>query len=132
MIILDTHSRVWWTLYDRSRLRPAQLDAIQANENDTIGICPASFWEIAFNVNRGTMDVQDDLPRWFDRALRYPGVQVIDLTPAIAMASVKLPNSFPGDPFDRLIAATALIHKCPLVTSDGAIRNHADGVEIIY
>lgn len=32
MIVLDTHSWVWWTLYDRSRLRPAQLAAIQANE----------------------------------------------------------------------------------------------------
>ena len=98
MIILDTHSWVWWTLDDRSRLRPAQPAAIQANENDTIGICPASFWEIAFNVNRGTMDVQDDLPQWFDRALRYPGVRVIDLTPAIAMASVRLSSPFPGDP----------------------------------
>ena len=63
MIILDTHSWVWWTLYDYSGLRPAQTDAIQANENNIIGICPASFWEISFNVNRGTMDVQDDLPR---------------------------------------------------------------------
>lgn len=133
MIILDTHAWVWWTLYDRnrSRLRPAQLAAIRANENDIIGICPASFWEVAFNVNRGTMDVQDDLLRWFDHALRYPGVQVIDLTPAIAIASVRLSNPFPADPFDRLIAAAAITYGCPLVTSDRNIRN-SGAVAAIY
>ena len=32
MIILDTHSWIWWTLDDLIHLRPAQLAAIQARE----------------------------------------------------------------------------------------------------
>jgi PIN domain nuclease of toxin-antitoxin system len=46
------------------------------------------------------------------------------LTPAIADTGVALPSSFPGDPADRLIYATAIEHGLQLVTKDRAILDH--------
>jgi PIN domain nuclease of toxin-antitoxin system len=46
------------------------------------------------------------------------------VTPAIADTAVALPSSFPGDPADRLIYATAIEHGLKLVTKDQAIHDH--------
>jgi PIN domain nuclease of toxin-antitoxin system len=45
------------------------------------------------------------------------------MTPAIAAAAVELPLSFPNDPADRIIYATAAEHGWRLVTRDE--RMHA-------
>ena len=83
-------------------------------------------------VQKRRLQVYIDLADWFANALAHPRASLIGLIPEIAIASTRMPRDFPLDPADQIITATALIHKCPLVTSDGAIRNHADGVEIIY
>jgi PIN domain nuclease of toxin-antitoxin system len=44
------------------------------------------------------------------------------VTPAIAALAVGLPDPFPRDPSDRLIAATAMVEGMPLVTADTRIR----------
>jgi PIN domain nuclease of toxin-antitoxin system len=51
-------------------------------------------------------------------------VRTIPLTPAIAATAVALPSSFPGDPADRLIYATAIENSVPLVTKDRRLRDH--------
>lgn len=44
--------------------------------------------------------------------------------PAIAATALSLPSSFPGDPADRLIYATAIENGWPLVTKDQGLRKH--------
>lgn len=46
------------------------------------------------------------------------------LTLAIATTAVDLPSSFPGDPADRLIYATAVEHGWPLITKDERLLEH--------
>ena len=48
----------------------------------------------------------------------------IGLTPAIADTAVSLPPSFPSDPADRVIYATAIEHGWQLVTKDDRLRSH--------
>ena len=52
-------------------------------------------------------------------------VRTIGIAAAIADTAVGFPSSFPGDPADRLIFATAIEHGLRLVTKDQAIRDHA-------
>ena len=59
---------------------------------------------------------------WLER-LAEP-VRTVGITPAIAAAAVALPASFPGDPTDRLIYATAVEHGWRLVTKDRRLRQH--------
>ncbi len=61
------------------------------------------------------------LEAWFRATLRQPGVRVIELSPAIALATLSLPAEFPGDPADRLIAATARVEQLALCTHDRAL-----------
>jgi len=42
MIVLDTHAWVWWA-HDDEKLTPAQRSAIEANEDDIIGISRRAF-----------------------------------------------------------------------------------------
>jgi PIN domain nuclease of toxin-antitoxin system len=51
-------------------------------------------------------------------------VRTFPLTPAIAYTAVSLPSSFPGDPADRLVYATAIEHGLRLITKDRRLRDH--------
>ena len=53
-----------------------------------------------------------------EQALAYPRLKVVPLSPAVAVESTRLPEPFHKDPADQIIVATALVHHCPLVTSD--------------
>ena len=140
MIILDTHVWIWW-LQASGALRPAQMAAIVAQENDNasvIGICATSLWEVAMLVQKGRIQLGTDQLSWFTGALAYPRVRVINLSPAIAIQSTQLPGNdqLPRvdqirDPSDQIIVATAMVNNCPLVTSDSKIVTYPD-VQTIY
>ena len=123
MIILDTHTWIWWTL-DSGRLNDSQRRSILLNEDDTIGVSAISCWEIAKLTERGRLDLPVELSEWFDMALRYPGVALIELTPDVAVESTRLPGNFHRDPADQIVVATARLHGCPLVTSDAKILRY--------
>ncbi len=123
MILLDTHAWVWW-VHDDEQLTANQLDAIQTNETDTIGVSAISCWEIAKLVERGRLELPVPLEKWFEQALSYPGIRILELTPEIAIESTRLPGEFHRDPADQIIVATARVHDCPLVTADERILDY--------
>lgn len=130
MIILDTHIWVWWTL-DIAKLTPAQIGVIADNERGRIGVSVISCWEAAKMAEKGNLQSAVPVSEWMDTALRYPGVELLDLTPEIAVASTQLPGDFHRDPADQIIVATARTYQCPLVTSDRPIRRYPY-VDTIY
>ena len=58
-------------------------------------------------------------------------LQLLELTPAIAVKTNGLSDDFQGDLFDRAIAATAAILHLTLITTDAAIRD-AEVCEVEY
>jgi PIN domain nuclease of toxin-antitoxin system len=48
---------------------------------------------------------------------------VLPITASIALQAYALTASYPKDPADRIIGATALVEDIPLLTADRAIRN---------
>ena len=89
-----------------------------------VGVSAISCWEIAKLVEYGRLELPTSLDEWFDQALDYPGVQLLALTPEIAIESTRLPGDFHRDPADQIIVATARVYGCPLVTSDEKIVNY--------
>jgi PIN domain nuclease of toxin-antitoxin system len=130
MIIIDTHTWIWWT--HGSNLLPAShLKIIENNEAGIIGVSAISCWKISKLVEYGRIELPVPLKKWFDNALSYPGVELIQLTPEIAIESTRLPGNFHKDPADQIIVASARSFGCVLVTSDRKIIQypHVETIE---
>ena len=117
MIVLDTH--IWiWLVHGDPRLSTEYLRYIQAHEETGLGVSAISCWEVAKLVERGRLVLPMPISDWFEQALDYPGMTILELTPRICIESTQLPGSFHRDPADQLIVATARMHECPLVSMD--------------
>ena len=123
MIVLDTHVWVWWVHGDE-RLTETQAEMIETNETNIIGVSAISCWEIAKLVEYGRLELPCSLREWFEQALSYPGIRLLELTPEVAIESIQLPGEFHRDPADQIIVATARVHGCPLVTSDSKLLKY--------
>jgi PIN domain nuclease of toxin-antitoxin system len=129
VILLDTHIWVWW-VHDDGRLSKRQREALVENESLGLGVSAISCWEVAKLVERGRLALPCEVEEWMAQALSYPGIQLLDLTPRIAVESTRLPDSFHRDPADQLLVATARTFGCSIVTADEKILRypHVDSV----
>jgi PIN domain nuclease of toxin-antitoxin system len=113
-LLLDTHA--WaWALIDPSMLSKAAHSAIKKAER--VVISPVSIFEIAQKVRLDKWpqmaDVVKDLPDLITKA----GGHQAPFTPEISLAAGLL--DWPHrDPFDRILAATALHHGYRLLSID--------------
>lgn len=123
MIVLDTHIWIWW-VHGVDELTEPQIQAIEKHETDLIGISAISCWEVAKAYEYGRLELPCPLKEWFELALSYPGVQILPLTPEIAIESTNLPGAFHRDPADQIIVATARIYNCPLLSLDKKILDY--------
>lgn len=92
------------------------------DEADELAVAAISWFELAWLASRERIVVTVPIRSWLEGLAAQ--VRTIGMTPAIADTAVALPASFPGDPADRLIFATAVEHGLPLVTKDRAILDH--------
>ena len=89
---------------------------------ETKGLCQVSLLECAIHHRRGRLQLNGALLEFFKHGLAAD-IELLELTPEIASATNDLPENFPGDPFDRVIAATAKVLHLTLITCDTAIRD---------
>jgi PIN domain nuclease of toxin-antitoxin system len=122
MIVLDTHVWLWW-VSDPSRLSRAAQRRIRTATQ--IGISAISCLEVATAVTKGRITLDRGVLDWLEQALALPKVELLPLTLLIAVKAAQLGNDFPGDPADRVIAATSIVESAPLVTKDSKV--HASG-----
>lgn len=128
MIVLDTHIWVWWVQGD-SRLTQKHRQWLQQYRGQGLGVSIFSCWEITKLVEKNRLELPESLNEWFEHALAYPGVQLIDLTVPILIEATKLVG-FHRDPGDQIIVATARMLGCPLLTADQKILEYS-GVQTL-
>ena len=117
--LLDTHVVHWWSAEPKrvsARARKALDDA------DELVIAAISWYELAWLARHERITVTVPIRSWLEGLAEQ--VRTIGITPSIADTAVNLPATFPGDPADRLIYATAIESGVALVTKDRAIRDH--------
>ncbi|HEY7215010.1 MAG TPA: type II toxin-antitoxin system VapC family toxin [Thermoanaerobaculia bacterium] len=125
MILLDTHV-VFWLSTKPDRLSRKAASAIRrALAGSGIAIASITLWELAHQIARGRIRVQGTTEAFIEELVEQTGVVVREITPEIAALAVHFPESFPGDPADRLIAATARAVGMPLVTADDRLLESA-------
>ena len=124
-VLLDTHVLHWWTA-EPGKLSKAAAAAVEGA--DTIAVAAISWYELAWLARHDRIRVTIPARSWLEELSRH--VLTIGVTPAIADIAVALPESFPGDPADRLIYATAIEHGWHLVTKDRRLRDHRQARQV--
>ena len=124
MIVLDTHSWVWWANGSDELSRAARTRTEAALREDRLLVSSIRVWEVAMLVERGRLRLAIAVDEWVGQAERIPGLRFVPVTNAIALRSMQLPGRFHKDPADRIIVATALSHGATVVTRDDRIRGY--------
>jgi PIN domain nuclease of toxin-antitoxin system len=119
-VLLDTHVVHWWSAEPQRVSGPARELLDRADE---LAVAAISWFELAWLARNERILLNVPIRSWLEGLAAQ--VRTIGVTPAIADTAVTLPPSFPRDPADRLIYATAIESDLPLVTKDRAIRDHA-------
>ena len=121
-VLLDTHIWLWWLL-GAERLDSTEMSALDrlADRGD-LHLSAMSLWEAQMLHSKGRLTLDRPFPIWLREASREDILQVLPLDLNVVIALNELPDTFHGDPADRLIVATALVHGLPLATYDGPIR----------
>jgi PIN domain nuclease of toxin-antitoxin system len=123
--LLDTQAWLWSVL-DHPRLsRRARAALSEVPAQERVGIAAISLKEAAWHLARGRIAVDEEFGSWqlwLRTAASSSRLEVLPLTVDVAIDSEQLGKSFPSDPADCLIAATARVHNLTLITSDRPIR----------
>ncbi|MFP4033006.1 MAG: type II toxin-antitoxin system VapC family toxin [Desulfococcaceae bacterium] len=123
MILLDTHIWIW--LADGSdRIAQGHAEKIEAHEGTGIGISVISCWEVGKLVEYNRLKLACTVEEWMNGALALPGIQLVELSPRIAIESTQLPGAFHKDPADQIIVATARVLGLELLTVDEKILRY--------
>lgn len=125
IVLLDTHVVVWLAQDERKLSKlAAQVIARARKSGGGLAISSFTLFELAQRVVRTRIQVDMSLNVFLrDIEMRFA---VLHLNAGIAERAVTFPETFPSDPMDRIIVATALVEGLPLVTADERIQ--ASGV----
>ena len=118
-VVLDSHVIHWWSA------EPERISADAARaigEADELAVADISWFELAWLARHERIVVAIPVTAWLHQLAAQ--TRTIPVSPAIAATAVGLPSSFPGDPADRLIYATAIEHGWQLVTKDRRLLEH--------
>jgi PIN domain nuclease of toxin-antitoxin system len=118
-VLLDSHVVHWWSA-EPERISPDAGKAI--GEADELAIADISWFELAWLARHDRIVLTIPIATWLHELATQ--VRTIPVTPAIAQTAVHLPSSFPRDPADRLIYATAAERGWPLITKDQRLLKH--------
>jgi len=118
-VLLDSHVLHWWAA-EPDRLSPAATQAVE--HADELAVASISWFELAWLAEHERIAVTVPIRSWLEELAH--DVRSVSTTPAVAATAVALPSSFPADPADRLIYATAVEHGWMLVTKDRRLREH--------
>jgi len=121
MILLDTHALIWLAR-DPSKLSKAAAEAIRVSvQNGGLAVSAMTLWELALLATHDRLNLKEPVDDFVEELTSRTAIRPI--TPRIAILANQLPATYPNDPCDRLIGATAMSEGIALITKDRTIRN---------
>ena len=116
---LDTHA-VLWSIADDPRLGAKARGLITNSKKFDLIISDIVLLEISYLNAKGRIEDADGIDTLLAKVAE--SFRVVPISPEIARLALELDLPH-GDPFDRVIAATAKAHAIPLLTRDRSITN---------
>jgi len=127
-LLLDTHIWLWYLEGAEQGLPSAAVELLRhANRAHQLLVSDISLWEIGTKVAKGRLRLALDVSLWLARAERAPGITFLPLDRPTLLLSTALPGEIHGDLADRMLIASAVLHRCALVTADRTIIGYARG-----
>lgn len=121
LILLDTHVVIWLALEPTRISRPAQSAIDEARQSKRpLAISDFTLFELSLLFRKKKFDLVVTPEAFLSEVERR--FAVLPVTANIALQAFDLPASYPNDPVDRIIGATALSEDIPLITADREIR----------
>ena len=121
VILVDTHVVVWLALQPErisKNARTAIEDARRSGQG--VAISDIALLEISILERKARIRLNSSLETFLSEIeARFI---VLPITGRICVRAVSLPASYPNDPGDRIIGATALVEGVPLITADEGMR----------
>jgi PIN domain nuclease of toxin-antitoxin system len=120
VILVDTHVVVWLAL-DQSQLSKKARAAIDdARKNgDGLAISDITLLELATLASKRRIQLDISLESFLQEVeARFI---VLPISGPACVRAIGLPATYPKDPADRIIGATALVEGLPLLTADREI-----------
>jgi PIN domain nuclease of toxin-antitoxin system len=120
-LLLDTHTFIWWDA-DPARLSAVALALCRDPANQLV-LSVASLWEIQIKRQLSKLDLRQPLAGIVAQQQETNGMTILPIVPAHVLALEDLPLHH-RDPFDRLLAAQALVEEATLVSGDPVLRSY--------
>jgi PIN domain nuclease of toxin-antitoxin system len=119
--LLDTHVFLW------SAVEPERLSRVARQllkrTDVTLYLSVASVWEMSLKHDKGKLDNASDIV--VDGQMRALSILPLSISLEHIRALAELPSpKGHKDPFDRVIAAQAMVENLPLVTADPAFASY--------
>lgn len=121
MILADTHVVIWLAL-DPSKIAGEAKALIEETRQGgaAIGISDITLMEITMLERKRRIKLGTSLETFLSEVeARFV---VLPITSRVCARTLLLPATYPSDPADRIIAATALVEGILLVTADREIQ----------
>jgi PIN domain nuclease of toxin-antitoxin system len=121
-ILVDTHVVLWLSFAPGKLSRKATASIESARqEAQGVAISDITLFEVALAASRGRIQLDASLENYLQEVESH--FVVLPISSRVCARAVTLPATFPKDPADRVIAATALAEGLALITADEHIRN---------
>jgi len=116
--LVDTHV-VLWALEDSPRISANAREVLE-DAGHVLYVSVASVWEIVIKTGRGLLKVPADLPE----RLRADNFLTMPVRTEHAWRVRTLDGGDHQDPFDRMLAAQALVEGMPVISGDNALDRY--------
>jgi PIN domain nuclease of toxin-antitoxin system len=120
-LLIDAHSLIW-ALDDSSRLSVVAASALQDPANQLL-LGAGTIWELSIKVGLKKLALSLPLRPWLEKAITDLGLNLLPITLDHAEQQAMLPFHH-RDPFDRLLAAQAMIEKVSIVSADAILDQY--------
>jgi len=125
--LIDAHSLIW-ALDDPTKLSAAAVTALQDPGNELL-VGAGTMWELSIKTALAKLTLSLPFRQWMEKAMADLGLIVLPITLDHADRQSRLPLHH-RDPFDRLLAAQALVEGIPVVSADAIFDQY--GVNRIW